>query len=370
MVCSPEQLASNRKNAAKSTGPKTTEGKANSRRNSLKHGLTGEGVVVPDEDRGVIDERFEAFAADLKPKSPVAHFLVMRAALLSVRMERSVRHESAAITHAMLEAEDVEAEARAQEIRRLVASLVDDPAEAVRQLGRTPEGIDWLIGAWRALYVILTTERWGQPDRDRAEQLFGRKVNHYNKTRIYALTDASRGSFGMLAPEDWPDLAPADRGQAARDELGMIIAAEIARLEAQRAGLDHEAIARSRATAPARALFDTSKGAILARKYEATAEREFYHALNRIEQLDAREGADEPPIEIDTNPVEKAESGESGSFFPEPGTVPEPLARRGQPVETRPIPLVDRPRTAPGRLAEADLTPIQGGSCRQGSPVG
>jgi hypothetical protein len=343
MVCSPEQLASNRKNAAKSTGPKTTEGKANSRRNSLKHGLTGEGVVVPDEDRGVIDERFEAFAADLKPKSPVAHFLVMRAALLSVRME---------------------------EIRRLVASLVDDPAEAVRQLGRTPEGIDWLIGAWRALYVILTTERWGQPDRDRAEQLFGRKVNHYNKTRIYALTDASRGSFGMLAPEDWPDLAPADRGQAARDELGMIIAAEIARLEAQRAGLDHEAIARSRATAPARALFDTSKGAILARKYEATAEREFYHALNRIEQLDAREGADEPPIEIDTNPVEKAESGESGSFFPEPGTVPEPLARRGQPVETRPIPLVDRPRTAPGRLAEADLTPIQGGSCRQGSPVG
>ena len=94
---------------------------------------------------------------------------------------------------------------------------------------------------------------------------------------------ASQGNFRLLAPDDWPDLAPDDRRQAARAELAVIIAAEIDRLEKERAGLDHESFARRAATAPARALFDTSKEAILARKYEAAAEREFHRAMTRVE---------------------------------------------------------------------------------------
>ena len=50
MPCSPEQLAANRRNAARSTGPKTEEGKEISRRNGLKHGLTGEGAVLTEAD--------------------------------------------------------------------------------------------------------------------------------------------------------------------------------------------------------------------------------------------------------------------------------------------------------------------------------
>jgi hypothetical protein len=46
------QIAANRLNAAKSTGPRTEEGKASSRFNSLKHGLAAETLVLPHENAG------------------------------------------------------------------------------------------------------------------------------------------------------------------------------------------------------------------------------------------------------------------------------------------------------------------------------
>ena len=38
---SPEQLAANRANSAKSTGPRSPEGKTRSAQNARKHGFTG-----------------------------------------------------------------------------------------------------------------------------------------------------------------------------------------------------------------------------------------------------------------------------------------------------------------------------------------
>jgi len=44
------QIAANRRNALKSTGPRTAAGKAASSRNALRHGLTARATVVLDED--------------------------------------------------------------------------------------------------------------------------------------------------------------------------------------------------------------------------------------------------------------------------------------------------------------------------------
>jgi hypothetical protein len=46
------QLDANRRNALKSTGPQTENGKVQSRRNALKHGLTAETVIEPLENAG------------------------------------------------------------------------------------------------------------------------------------------------------------------------------------------------------------------------------------------------------------------------------------------------------------------------------
>ena len=234
MVCSPAQLISNRRNAARSTGP-SEAGKCRSRRNALKHGLTGAGVVVPDEDVAAIEERFEAFEADLKPKGAVAQYHVLRAAMLSVRLERCVRHEAAEITRAMLDAEKAEADARADQVDGLVAWLLVDPAEAVRKLRRTPEGIDWLIGAWRDLSTDLNHEacdRWNNARAERAERLVGRQPGAFGISKVGGSAPRSRRTATCSGPAT-SSSSPLRRPQEGRppSSLTAFISAEIDRLE-------------------------------------------------------------------------------------------------------------------------------------------
>ena len=61
-MASKKQVAANRRNAAKSTGPKSVAGKKICRMNALKHGLQAEHVLLPGED----PEEFEVFFRNLK----------------------------------------------------------------------------------------------------------------------------------------------------------------------------------------------------------------------------------------------------------------------------------------------------------------
>ena len=98
MPASEAQISANRKNAAKSTGPRTPEGKERSRRNALKHGLAGAGVVLPEADAAEVARRTAAFEEELVPVGEVETALVRRAALNSVRMERAADQQTAALT--------------------------------------------------------------------------------------------------------------------------------------------------------------------------------------------------------------------------------------------------------------------------------
>jgi hypothetical protein len=87
------QLETNRLNALRSTGPKTTEGKARSRLNALRHGLTAE-TVIPNLEDAEDYKAFEAtIIADYCAETAVARELVLRLASLLWRLRRATAIE-------------------------------------------------------------------------------------------------------------------------------------------------------------------------------------------------------------------------------------------------------------------------------------
>ncbi len=87
------QIEANRRNAARSTGPNTEEGKHRSRRNAVRHGLSAETVVEIVED---IDYRgFEAaIIADYDARTAVEREIVLRLASLLWRLRRATAIET------------------------------------------------------------------------------------------------------------------------------------------------------------------------------------------------------------------------------------------------------------------------------------
>lgn len=88
------QIAANRRNALKSTGPQTRSGKAASRMNALKHGLTAEQVVLFDEDVEEFQRFFRQWVRSFKPKGFIEHQLVERIAICAWRLRRVYRIET------------------------------------------------------------------------------------------------------------------------------------------------------------------------------------------------------------------------------------------------------------------------------------
>jgi hypothetical protein len=89
------QIAANRRNADKSTGPVTPEGKERSRANALRHGLTAETVIARLEDT----EDYQAFEvaviSDYDAQSAVERELALRLASILWRLRRTTGIESA-----------------------------------------------------------------------------------------------------------------------------------------------------------------------------------------------------------------------------------------------------------------------------------
>lgn len=94
------QIAANRRNAAKSTGPKTAAGKAVASGNALRHGLTAKAVVLFDE----APKDFAAFHAELHaaldPADAFEEALAERIASCAWRLRRVGWIEAALLNNA------------------------------------------------------------------------------------------------------------------------------------------------------------------------------------------------------------------------------------------------------------------------------
>jgi hypothetical protein len=88
------RIEANRRNALRSTGPKTDEGKRQSRRNALRHGLTAETVIDGLEDREDYSAFEAAVIADYDARTAVERELVLRLASLLWRLRRIISIET------------------------------------------------------------------------------------------------------------------------------------------------------------------------------------------------------------------------------------------------------------------------------------
>jgi hypothetical protein len=87
------KLAANRQNAQHSTGPKTEAGKAQSRRNALKHGIFAANMFVYGENPSEYQELLDALREDLAPEGALEELLVERIAICVWRGKRVLRCE-------------------------------------------------------------------------------------------------------------------------------------------------------------------------------------------------------------------------------------------------------------------------------------
>jgi len=91
------QILANRRNAQKSTGPRTTEGKAAVSQNAVKHGFSAHQDIISSESQADFDQYRDQILAELDPASPMESMLAERIVGLSWRLKRVGRIQNQAI---------------------------------------------------------------------------------------------------------------------------------------------------------------------------------------------------------------------------------------------------------------------------------
>ena len=116
-MTSEKQIHANQRNALKSTGPRTDEGKSVSKMNALKYGLMARGVVMPGENHEDFEELREMLHDEFEPVGSYEALLVNELAGQYFRLARVYRIEGEILGHARNEVRLELAKARSMAAR-------------------------------------------------------------------------------------------------------------------------------------------------------------------------------------------------------------------------------------------------------------
>ncbi len=175
MSLTPEQRAEqSRINGRKSHGPKSSEGKARSRQNAMRHGLRADALPLPGEDPERARERCDAWNDYYQPRSPAAHHLVNECARATLQSDRVAAFQAASLTSQMQNAKEAWLELRRKQVATHVERLRVDPRGALQDLLATAAGCRWLIERWEELEASLQTRgAWRNREAAEACRLLG-----------------------------------------------------------------------------------------------------------------------------------------------------------------------------------------------------
>ncbi len=340
-----KQMEANRRNAALSTGPKTEEGKAQSRANAVTHGLTAKSFL-PKEQQEAAEKRYSAWTLTFRPEDEYQECELACAVEASLRVENCRLRERERKIKLAEVAEDPGTKwesDRQQEAARLARSLKRNPEVVALQLRSTPAGREWLIRAWKLLLVaVAERERpaWTLTESNDALDLLG----HPKSRRTLYLE--------RMKPFSDPETTRA------------LIVKEIAALEAEQETAAEEN-AQLRRQHVEGLIFESDSSLTLIRRYETSARRQLDKSLRAIKQMKTTskparsasvalsENVEAPTTsDYETNPnAPSAEIPVVASSEP-PDCETKPIAAPATPptVKTDPVPRVETGETVPKKL--------------------
>jgi hypothetical protein len=125
----------NRLNAQKSTGPKTEEGKKNAALSALRHGLTGQVVVMPHEDLKSYNRHCEDLMNEWNPKGPTEkHYVQMLAdAIWKAHRAHAQEDQITALSYQEA-AEKIQSDERGQPTF-VIAAITEKKSKALANMG-------------------------------------------------------------------------------------------------------------------------------------------------------------------------------------------------------------------------------------------
>ena len=165
----------NRANSQRSTGPKTEAGKQRSSQNALRHGLTGQIVVMPNEDLKAYEAHLKSFQDEYQPQETTEAHLVKSLADTSWRLNRVASFEATLLSHPAAEAPAPSRFPRAEAQRlhavavtfvsqsRALSNLSLHSNRLSREFERTVALLRKLQETRRALEVKQMHEKAGKP---------------------------------------------------------------------------------------------------------------------------------------------------------------------------------------------------------------
>lgn len=107
-MASEAQFLANRKNARKSTGPRTAAGKDAVRHNAVKHGLTARSCLLPEESVVAYEAFCAQVFAEIAPRSSLAIDQTTRLCSLLWRLRRVAQFEASVFAWVALRQAELE----------------------------------------------------------------------------------------------------------------------------------------------------------------------------------------------------------------------------------------------------------------------
>ncbi len=213
---SPKQVAANRRNAMRSTGPRTPKGKEVSKFNATKHGLRASEIVIPGQQDPL---EFEALLQELwedwMPEGRTEISLVTEIAIAQWRLRRAHRAELGEIRNGIV---DATARDPAEEIadKNPFTPLPEVLKKSAKGIGHLKFAVELAMGE---------LERKGTVSRetcDTLDKVFGGEAdNPARMLRVWFLDEMSDTLRKSIEDNPLPEGIKPDKKAAAREHLEM-----------------------------------------------------------------------------------------------------------------------------------------------------